>query len=88
MAERTQELETALNEVGAVQRRYVEGQWTEYTGDAIIGDKEIPDAWLPLLETAVIEQQAISHTSGHTNGHSKATPPWPCPCNTPMKLSA
>jgi len=70
VAERTQELETALNEVRAVQRRYVEGQWTEYTGDAIIGDKEIPDAWLPLLETAVIEQQAISHTSGHTNGHT------------------
>jgi GAF domain-containing protein len=66
VAERTQELEQALIEVQAVQRRYIEGQWTEYAADAIIGDAELPPAWASVLETAVVQQQAVTHTNGET----------------------
>ena len=66
VVERTQELETALSEVQAIQRRYIEGQWTDYAADAIIGDETLPDAWLPVLETAVIQQEAVTHINGES----------------------
>jgi GAF domain-containing protein len=66
VAERTQELEEALAEVQSVQRRYIEGQWSDYTTDAVIGDEQLPDAWLPVMETAVVKQEVITQTNGHT----------------------
>ncbi|MBE2222190.1 MAG: hypothetical protein IAF02_11645, partial [Anaerolineae bacterium] len=51
VAERTAELEIALTEVQSIQRRYLEGEWTAYTADTIIGDETLPAAWLPVLET-------------------------------------
>ncbi|MBE2220606.1 MAG: hypothetical protein IAF02_03650, partial [Anaerolineae bacterium] len=35
-----------------------------YTADTIIGDETLPAAWLPVLETAVMQQEAITHTNG------------------------
>ena len=66
VVERTQELEAALAEVQAIQRRYIEGQWTDYTADTIIGDETLPDAWLPIMETAVIEQETITDANGES----------------------
>ncbi len=66
VVERTQDLETALSEVQAIQRRYIEGEWTDYAADAIIGDETLPDAWLPVLETAVIQQGSVIHSNGET----------------------
>ena len=66
VAERTQELEIALAEVQAIQRRYIEGEWTNYATDAIIGDASLPTAWLPVMETAVRQQEAITHTNGES----------------------
>ena len=66
VAERTQELEAALAEVQAVQRRYVSGEWTDYTADAVDDEQTLPDAWLPVMETAVIQQEAVTHTNGES----------------------
>ena len=66
VVERTQELEMALAEVQAIQRRYVEGEWTDYSADTIIGDETLPDAWLPVLETAVVQHESVIHTNGES----------------------
>lgn len=66
VAERTQELEVALAEVQSIQRRYIEGEWTAYAADAIIGDETLPAAWLPVMETAVVQQEAVTHTNGES----------------------
>lgn len=64
VAERTQELEDALAEVQSVQRRYIEGEWSDYTTDAVIGDEQLPEAWLPVMETAVVKQEVVTQTNG------------------------
>jgi GAF domain-containing protein len=66
VAERTRELEEALAEVQAVQRRYIEHEWTDYAADMIIGDVDLPESWEPVLETAVSRQQAITRTNGES----------------------
>ncbi len=64
VAERTQELEHALFEMRAIQQRYIEGEWTDYAADTVIGDENLPDAWLPVMETAVAQQEIVTHTNG------------------------
>lgn len=66
VAERTQELEVALNELQSVQRRYVEGEWSDYTMDTVSGNEQLPEAWMPVMETAVIQQEAVTHTNGES----------------------
>lgn len=66
VAERTQELEDALTEVRAVQRRYIEREWTTYAADAVIGDAAFPSTWSPIVETAVLQNQTALHTNGET----------------------
>lgn len=66
VAARTQELEAALAEVRAVQRRYIEREWTTYASDALIGDEVLPLAWAPVVETAVLQQQTTMHSNGET----------------------
>jgi len=66
VADRTRELEEALTEVRAVQRRYVEREWSAYMENAIIGDETLPAPWAPAIETAVRHQQPALHTNGET----------------------
>ncbi len=66
VVERTQELESALAEVRAVQRRYIEREWSVYVGDAILGDAHMPAAWAPAVETAVLHQQTALLTNTET----------------------
>ncbi|MBK8987481.1 MAG: GAF domain-containing protein [Chloroflexi bacterium] len=66
VAERTRDLENALAEVRAVQRRYVEREWSAYAADAVIGDALFPETWAPMVETAVLQQQTTLHSNGET----------------------
>ncbi|MCA9957739.1 MAG: GAF domain-containing protein [Anaerolineales bacterium] len=68
VAERTQELEQALAEVQAIQRRYIQREWTAYTADAATSEElTIPAPFLPTVETAVANLQTTVQSNGKTN---------------------
>ena len=71
VTERTQELEEALNEVQAVQRRYVQEQWQQYA--AVDAPVETDSYWLPAM-AEVLETQATVHYGNGTQETALALP--------------
>lgn len=64
VAERTAELEQALAEVQATQKRYLREQWEAYVPDTVTETTAVPvdDVWLPVLTGAVQAQKAVYET--------------------------
>lgn len=66
--ERTQELETALEEVQAVQRRYVQREWEAYQTETRVDTAfAVPEPFLPALETAVSTSQTTILGNGQAS---------------------
>jgi GAF domain-containing protein len=68
VAERTAELENALSELRAVQRRYVREQWETYvpalTDETVVANESLDPLWLPALAEAVQARKAVYTTTG------------------------
>lgn len=77
VAERTAELEHALQELRTVQTRYVREQWDSYVPetavDTAVSTDTFDDIWLPALADAVQTQQAVYKTT-EQNGSTIALP--------------
>ena len=72
-----QQLETTLEEMRAVQKRYVQQEWSDYataipgyirTGDADVlqplADEAVPEAWLGALSTALARGETVVAAEG------------------------
>lgn len=66
VAERTAELEAALQEIQATQRRYIHQEWDTYAPDEPDSTPLVLDDELAaLVETAVAQNQLATQTNGH-----------------------
>lgn len=74
VTERTAELEGALSELRAVQRRYVREQWADYAmEDIAVLPEPLDNLWLPALAEAV-QTHHVAHATPGANGTAVVLP--------------